>query len=135
MNEKLTTKEKIISWIFQIIAAAILALAAYGKFTGEEFGTIVFERIKMGAAGKNLIGVIESLAVFLLLTPNLPHYGAILGFGTMLGALLAHLTVLGIVVNNDGGKAVMMLLTVILSCSVVMYIRRKNLPFIGGTIE
>ncbi len=133
--DELTTREKSISWIFQIIAAAILAMAAYGKFTGEEFGTIVFERIKMGQYGKNLIGVIESTAVFLLLTPNLPHYGAILGFGTMLGALVAHLTVLGIVVNNDGGKAVMMLITVILSCSIVMYIRRKNLPLIGGTIE
>ena len=131
----LTTKEKIISYIFQIIAATILGLAAYGKFSGQEIGSMVFERIKMGENGKYLIGVIESLAASLLLTPNIPHYGAILGFGTMIGALIAHLTVLGIVVDNDGGRTVMMLITVIISCSIVMYIRRKNLPLIGGTIE
>ena len=80
-----------------------------------------------------IIAAIEAIAAFLLLTNSLPQYGAILGFGTMLGALIAHSTVLGIEVNNDGGKMVMLMGVVIISTSIIMLIRRRTLPLIGHT--
>lgn len=127
----LSRKNSMISWFFQLIAAAILAKAAYSKFAGSELSVYVFNALEMGAGGRLLIGVIEGVSVLLLLSSSAPHIGALLGFGTMLGACLAHYSVLGLSVQNDGGAMVLMMVIVMISTSLVMYIRRKNLPLIG----
>ena len=46
MNE-LTRGMKVLSWLFQVIAAFILARAAYGKFIGAEMNVAVFEQLGM----------------------------------------------------------------------------------------
>ena len=129
----LSAGQKTVSWIFQLIAAAILAKASYGKFTGAEMSLFIFDQIEMGAAGRYIIGIVEAFSALLLLTPNIPHIGALLGFGTMMGALIAHLTVLGIDINGDGGLLVMMMGVVIVTTATVMYIRRRDMPMIGRT--
>lgn len=130
-----TKKQKIISWIFQIIAATILGFAAYEKFFGNEISGMVFNQLKMGDHGRKLIGVIESLSAMMLITSNLCHFGALLGLGIMLGALIAHITVLGVNVNNDGGMMVGFMCLNIISCSTVIYIRRRSYPLIGDTFN
>lgn len=131
--EEPSTKMKMISWLFQIVAAMILAKAAYGKFLALESSVYVFNALDMGASSRILIGVIESISTILLLTSTLPHLGALLGFGVMLGAIIAHGSVLGLQVNNDNGMMVMMMSSVIVSTMIVMYIRRRRLPLIGHT--
>ncbi len=128
-------REKILSWIFQIISAMIFWYAAYEKFFGDDLSGMVFDQLKMGDHGRKLIGVIESLSALMLVTKNLSHFGALLGLGTMLGALIAHLTVLGLNVNNDGGMMVGFMCLNIISCSIVMYIRRRSYPLIGDTFN
>jgi hypothetical protein len=130
-----TTKEKIISWVFQIIAAIILGMAAYEKFSGNPLISSVFDQLKMGDAGKKLIGIIEAISAIMLLTTNLCHFGALLGLGTMLGALIAHVTILGINVNNDGGLMVGLMSLNIICCSIIMFIRRRSYPLIGDTFN
>jgi hypothetical protein len=130
-----TTKEKIISWVFQIIAAIILGMAAYEKFSGNPLISSVFDQLKMGDAGKKLIGIIEAISAIMLLTTNLCHFGALLGLGTMLGALIAHATILGINVNNDGGLMVGLMSLNIICCSIIMFIRRRSYPLIGDTFN
>lgn len=130
-----TTKEKIISWVFQIIAAIILAMAAYEKFSGNPLISSVFDQLKMGDPGKKLIGIIEAISAIMLITTNLCHFGALLGLGTMLGALIAHVTVLGISVNNDGGMMVGLMSLNIICCSIIMFIRRRSYPLIGDTFN
>lgn len=132
---KPNTKEKVISWIFQIVAATIFWIAAYEKFFGDELSGMVFDQLKMGDHGRKLIGVIESLSALMLVTTNLSHFGALLGLGTMLGALIAHVTILGINVNNDGGMMVGFMTLNIISCTIVMYIRRRSYPLIGDTFN
>lgn len=129
----LSSGQKAISWILQLVAAMILAKASYGKFTGAEMSLFIFEQLDMGAGGRYLIALIEALAALMLLTPVMPHIGALLGFGTMMGAFIAHTTVLGIDTNGDGGLLVMMLGVVVLATGVVMYIRRRDMPMIGHT--
>lgn len=131
----LSVRQKIVSWILQVIAALILAHAAYGKFTGTETVVFLFEQLGMGTSGRFLIGLIEAFAVLMLLTPMMPQIGALLGFGTMMGALIAHCTVLGLEVKGDGGMMVAMMCIVVLTTSTVMYIRRKDLPLIGRVHE
>ena len=130
-----TTKEKIISWVFQIIAAIILAMAAYEKFSGNPLIGSVFDQLKMGDSGKKLIGIIEAISAIMLITTNLCHFGALLGLGTMLGALIAHATILGISVNNDGGMMVGLMSLNIICCSIIMFIRRRSYPLIGDTFN
>jgi len=63
------------------------------------------------------------------------YFPSILAFGTMIGAFIAHTTVMGIVFNDDGGMLfTMMAVVIILSC-IIMYIRRRDLPLIGYTVE
>ena len=131
----LSRNQKIVSWILQAVAAFILARAAYGKFTGMEMSLFVFERLEMGTSGRFTIGLIEAFAALLLLMPSVPQIGALLGFGTMMGALIAHTTVLGLDTNGDGGMMVAMMGVVVLATSTVMYIRRRDLPLIGRVHE
>jgi hypothetical protein len=50
------------------------------------------------------------------------------------GAIMSHLTVLGIVVKDDGGLLFGLAVVVALCSSVVLFIHRKALPFVGGLL-
>jgi len=129
----LTTKEKTISWIFQIIAAIILGSAGFSKLSGNEMSAFVFSELGIEET-RLIIGVIETLAAFLLIT-KAPYLGAILGFGTMIGAIIAHVSVLGMEIQNDGGTLVMLLAVLVVATIVIMWIWRRSLPLIGGTFD
>lgn len=128
-----THKALVLSYVFQFLAAVILFYAAYQKLVGSKASIYIFESLGIGES-RMLIATIEGLAAILLLTKSFPHYGAILGFGTMLGALIAHISVLGLNVDGDGGSLVVLMLVLMISTLLVMLIRRRNLPFIGRTL-
>jgi len=52
----------------------------------------------------------------------------------MIGAVIAHVTRIGIVVENDGGLLFVFALIVLVCCTVVLYLRRKQIPFLGETM-
>jgi len=80
-----------------------------------------------------VIAVIELVAALLLLSPFAAG-GAVLVVGVMCGAIIAHLTQLGLVVNGDGGMSVGMLVMTLLSSSFVLSSRRKDIPFVGEAL-
>jgi len=127
----LSQKEVYLSWVFQIIAAIILGMTAFAKLTGNEMSIYVFEQLQIGGT-RMIIGVIEALAALLLIS-KIPQYGAILSFGTMIGALIAHLSVLGLEIHDDKGEMVILMTVVIISNVLVMWVNRRKLPFIGHT--
>jgi len=55
-----------------------------------------------------------------------------MGMLVTLGAIVSHLTVLGIDVQGDGGMLFGMALGVFVLCSIVAFVRRKELPVIGS---
>jgi hypothetical protein len=57
--------------------------------------------------------------------------GAILAVGLMGGALMSHLTRLGIEVQGDRGLLFALALVVIVTCAIVLVLRRRELPVIG----
>lgn len=126
---------KYIVWIFQIIAALIFIGVGYMKFKGGAENIMIFEVLDMEPVGRYLIGTIEIIAGLLLLTGTLAATGAFIGIGVMFGAIIAHVTILGYNINNDGGMHIMLLALVLFSCTIVAYIRRKQLPFIGGVMR
>src|SRR3954469_4126455 len=95
--------ERIIGWLCRIVAPVILAQTLFFKFTGAEESVYIFTRVGAEPWGRIGSGVLELIAAAMLLTPALVTYGAILTIGLMAGALLSHLTVLGIAVMGDGG--------------------------------
>ena len=85
-------KKEIISWVFQLLSLAILVPAAWNKFVGERINVYIFTQLNMEPTGRILIGLFEITACILLLTRSFCHFGAIIAFATMLGAIIAHST-------------------------------------------
>lgn len=119
-------KSKIIL-LLRIVAAIILLQTLFFKFTGAEESKFIFSSLGAEPAGRILSGVIELIASILLLVPSTQIIGAVISIGVMLGAVLSHLFVLGIVVQNDGGLLFSLALTVLFSClSVILFQPEKT---------
>ena len=132
---KLKFKRELVSWVFQILALLILMPAAWNKFVGENINVFIFSQLDMEPTGRILIGLFEITACILLLTRSFCHLGAIIAFGTMLGAIIAHSTFLGWEIKGDRGLTLMMLFVVLFSSTIVMYLKRRSLPFVGKSFD
>ena len=69
----------------------------------------------------------KSIASILILIPNKSRFGAILGFGTMFGAIISHIFILGINVNHDGGQLFTLAIITIICCGLVLFEERKKI--------
>src|SRR5260221_10078039 len=103
LMESLTKPQQVISWICRITAAVILLQTLFFKFTGAPESVYIFTKVGLEPWGRCGTGVAELIASILLLMPCRAWAGALLALGVMAGAIFSHLTVLGIVVQNDGG--------------------------------
>ena len=123
-------KEKI-SWAARIIVAIILLQTLFFKFTGAPESIYIFEKMGMEPWGRIGSGIVELIAGILILIPNTKIYGAILSLGVISGAIVSHLTKLGIEVQNDGGALFgMAVLVFVLSLGLIIY-HKKEIPFIN----
>jgi hypothetical protein len=116
-----------ISWIAQIVVAIILAQTLFFKFTGAMESVEIFSKLALEPYGRYGAGLMELLIVLLLLRGKTAWIGALLGLGVMGGAILSHLTILGIESNGDGGMLFYLAVTAFLGCLVVAYIRKSDL--------
>jgi putative oxidoreductase len=120
-----------VSWLFQMVAASLLAQTLFFKFSGAEESRWIFSALGVEPWGRFAAGFAELVAVILLLTPRLATVGAMLSLGLMAGAIGAHLTRLGIEVAEDGGLLFGLALTVFGSAASILVIRREQIPFFG----
>jgi uncharacterized membrane protein YphA (DoxX/SURF4 family) len=126
--------EIIVSWICRIIAALILLQTLFFKFTGAPESVYIFAKVGLEPWGRFGSGVAELIAAILLIAPGFPWLGAGLALGVMGGAIMSHLTVLGIVVMDDGGLLFGLAIVVAICSAVVLFIHRKALPIVGGSL-
>jgi putative oxidoreductase len=129
-----------VSWALQAIAAAILAMAALPKLTGQAEAVHLFETLGAEPAGRYLVGLAEAAAVVLLLVPRTVPVGALLALVLMVGAIGSHLTKLGIAMTgpdgqSDGGMMFAMAIIVLLAGAGVVVIRRAQIPVIGPMLS
>ena len=123
----MTKARKITSWMLQLIVAAILFQTLFFKFTGAEESRYIFSTLGLEPWGRIGSGVVELIAVVLLLIPKTVPLGALLALGVMCGAIASHLTKLGLVVKGDGGLLFALAVTVFAGSAVILLIRRREL--------
>jgi hypothetical protein len=124
-----------VSWALQLAAAGILFQTLFFKFTAAPESVYIFSTLGMEPAGRIGSGIAELMASILLLAPSTIPLGALLAMGVMSGAIISHVTVLGIVVQNDGGLLFALAVTVFVCSAVILILRRAELPFVGRYFE
>ena len=122
----------LLSWACQLTAAAILGQTLFFKFTGAPESRYIFSTLGLEPWGRIGTGVVELIAVALLLYPKTPVLGAVLAVGLMGGAIMSHLTRLGIEVQGDHGLLFKLALTVLVVSLLIVTLRRRELPLIGN---
>ena len=103
-------------WILQILAAAAFFAAGGAKLAGAPQMVQVFEKVGVGQWFRYVTGSLEVLGAIALLIPGYAFYGAALLAMVMVGAVIAHLTVIG---GSPAAPVVLLLLT-----GAIAYFRR-----------
>lgn len=126
--------KKYIEIIAIAVAAGIMLQTLYFKFTAQPESVYIFTTLGLEPYGRIASGIAELIASLLLIAPKTRIYGAIIGLGVISGAILSHLTQLGIVVQNDSGQLFIMALLVFIACAIIAWFHRANVPFLGETL-
>jgi hypothetical protein len=121
----------VVSWILRIVVAAILLQTLFFKFSGSAESVYIFTTVGAEPWGRIGSGIVELIAAVSLLVPSLVPLGAILAIGVISGAIVSHLTVLGIEVMGDGGLLFALALIVFAASAIVLAIHRADVPFVG----
>jgi putative oxidoreductase len=117
----------LLSRVPNFIAALILLQTLFFKFSAAPESVYIFTKVGLEPWGRIGSGVAELIAGILLLWPAYAWLGAGIALGVMAGALMSHLTILGIEVQGDGGYLFILALIVFLA-SVYVLIRDKDKP-------
>jgi putative oxidoreductase len=145
MSRPMTTPMLIFSWACRIIAAIILLQTLFFKFTAAPESVYIFT--KLGAfvhtyvpfasiggvelSGRLGSGIMELIAAVLLLTPRFVWAGAILAMAATGGAIVSHLTFLGIEVQGDKGLLFVLAITVFITSAIALFLHRMQIPVFG----
>lgn len=130
---ELTKGQNILSWALRIVIAVILLQTLFFKFTGAEESVYIFTALGAEPWGRIGSGVVELIASILLLTPRTVWFGALLCLGTISGAIMSHLTMLGIKLTpvGDNGELFALAVVVLLCSLMVLLLHRRQIPILG----
>ena len=128
---KTTATITVLSWVLRITAAIILLQTLFFKFTAAPESVYIFTKVGAEPWGRIGSGVVELIAEILILTPRFTWLGSLLAMGVMAGAVLSHLTVLGIEVQGDKGLLFALALIVLVCSTVNLLLHRSEIPVIG----
>jgi putative oxidoreductase len=123
----------VFSWILRVVSAVILLQTLYFKFTGAPESVYIFTKVGAGPWGRIGSGIVELIASILLLSPRFTWLGSLLALGVMAGAILSHLTILGIEVQGDRGLLLGLALTVFVATAINL-LRRTEIPILGRSL-
>src|SRR5947199_10250124 len=122
----------IIACISRVAAAIILLQTLFFKFTAAPESVYIFTKVGLEPWGRIGSGIAELIAAILILIPATTWLGAGLALAVMAGAIFSHLTVLGIVVMNDGGLLFGLAFAVATCRIVLLFLQRRRVPIIGA---
>jgi putative oxidoreductase len=131
MKMKTTVTIAVLSWVLRITAAIILLQTLFFKFTAAPESVYIFTKVGAEPWGRIGSGVVELIAAILILTPRFTWLGSLLAIAVMAGAILSHLTVLGIEIQGDKGLLFALALIVFVCSTVNLLLHRTEIPVIG----
>lgn len=114
------------SWVMRIVSAVILLQTLYFKFSGHPESVELFTKLGVEPWGRLATGGIELITGVLLLIPATAFIGAFIGIGLMAGAILSHLTIIGIESNGDGGQLFLLAIVVLVLCVGICLMHLKE---------
>ena len=128
---------KVLSWGLQAVVAVILLQTLFFKFTGAPESVYIFSKIGAEPWGRIASGVFELVAAALLLIPRTVVVGAVLSLGVISGAIISHLTQLGVALTEVGDRGELFALAVVVfvGSAAVLFIRRGELPLVGPLLS
>jgi uncharacterized membrane protein YphA (DoxX/SURF4 family) len=126
---------KAVLWLLRLVVAGILLQTLFFKFTGAAESIYIFETLGAEPYGRLGSGVAELVASVLILVPSTVAVGALLSLGVMSGAILSHLTVLGIEIMGDGGLLFALAIIVFAGSAAVLLAFVDQLPVLGPLVR
>jgi hypothetical protein len=129
MKSKLTT---IGSWLLRGITATILLQTLYFKFTGAPESVYIFSTLGIEPEGRIGSGIAELIAAVLILVPSTVVYGAGLSLAIISGAIISHLTRLGIALPlvDDHGELFALAVTVWVCAFLTLILHYREIPLV-----
>jgi len=130
---ELTKGQTILSWTLRIVVAIILLQTLFFKFTAAEESVYIFTKLGAEPWGRIGSGIVELIASVLLLTPRTAWLGALLSLGTISGAIMSHLTKLGIRLTavGDNGELFTLAVVVFVCSGAALLLHRRQIPVVG----
>ena len=130
---RLSKTLNIIDWILRGLVAVILLQTLFFKFSAAKESVYIFSTLGVEPWGRIGSGLVELIASVLLLVPRTVVIGAIISLGTISGALMAHLTMLGIKLTavGDNGELFGLAVVVFVLSLAILFIHRREIPFLG----
>jgi hypothetical protein len=129
-DDGLTPRQRVVSWVCQLVAAGIMIETLFFKFTAAPESVYIFRRMGTEPWWRWGQGIWELLASICLLIPRLRWMGGILTTGAMLAAILSHLTWLGYSIMGDHGLLFGMAIVTFTCGFTVMMLHRHSIPWI-----
>lgn len=124
---------KKILFALKAIAVIIMLQTLFFKFSAANQSVELFTKI----AGEHEAylrigtGIIELISSILLFTSKNSWLGALMTLGVMSGAILGHITILGVSHNNDGGLLFGAAVYIFIVALVVLINQRKKIFILG----
>jgi uncharacterized membrane protein YphA (DoxX/SURF4 family) len=131
---------RVVTWVAQVVVAVVLAQTLFFKFTYAPETQVIFAG-RGGRPAATAVGIVELLCVALLLIPRTAVFGAALALLVISGAIVTHLTSLGIQIvdpatgQGDGGLLFGLAVVVAVGSAVVLVLRRREVPFLGRLLR
>lgn len=122
--------KKYLPLALRISVAVILIQTLRFKFLAHPDSVYIFETVGLEPYGRIGIGIIELIAGILLLIKETAWAGALLTIGVIGGAIVMHLTLLGVDIKGDGGLLFGMAVLTFIFSIIIAYIYRKNIPIL-----
>ena len=116
--------------LVRLMVAGILLQTLFFKFTAAEESVYIFTTLGIEPVGRIGSGVAELIAAVLVLLPSTIGIGAALALGVIAGALMSHLTILGIEIKGDGGTLFYLALVVFIGSAWLAWKHRKEIPIV-----
>ncbi len=121
--------KKILPLLLRIIVAIILIQTLRFKFTAHPDSVYIFTEVGLEPYGRIGTGITELVAGILLLIPKTVWIGAMLTLGIIGGAIMMHVTRLGIEINDDGGILFVTALVTFVLSAIILWAERKQVKF------